>query len=179
MSGSRALALLLATAVSVAVAAGVDTLVRRAGAPSDAASGCQLAGGIRHVIYIQFDNVHLTRDEPNVPSDLEQMPHLFDFLKTNGTVVGQSHTPLVAHTAGDLLTSLTGLYPDQHGQPVSNSWRYLRPDGRLGTGNSFTYWTSKVYDTTSTSTDTTYNLVTAAGRNTPAPWVPFTRAGCD
>src|SRR2546422_6360176 len=140
MSGSGALALLLAAAVRVAVAAGVDTLVRRAGAPSDAASGCQLAGGIRHVISIQFDNVHLSRDEPNVPSDLEQMPHLFDFLKRNGTVLAATHTPLVAHTATDLLTSLTGLYPDQDGQPVSNSWRYFNPDGSLGTGNSFTYW---------------------------------------
>jgi len=25
---------------------------------------------------IQFDNVHLRRDDPNVPSDLEQMPNL-------------------------------------------------------------------------------------------------------
>jgi hypothetical protein len=30
--------------------------------------------GIKHVIYIQFDNVHFTRDNPNVPSDLEQVP---------------------------------------------------------------------------------------------------------
>jgi hypothetical protein len=26
---------------------------------------------IKHVIYIQFDNTHLRRDNPNVPSDLE------------------------------------------------------------------------------------------------------------
>ena len=39
------------------------------GSPRDS---CQLqsAGGqIHHVIYIQFDNVHLRRDNPNVPSD--------------------------------------------------------------------------------------------------------------
>src|SRR5207253_1007844 len=119
------------------------------------------------------------RDEPNVPSDLEQMPHLFDFLKRNGTVLAATHTPLVAHTATDLLTSLTGLYPDQDGQPVSNSWRYFNPDGSLGTGNSFTYWTSRVYADSPGPSDGTFNLVTSDGRNTPAPWVPFTRAGCD
>ena len=181
MGENRGLALLLAAALSVAVSTGVSALVRSGGGGTGPAAPapCQLAGGIRHVINIQFDNVHLSRDEPSVPSDLEQMPHLFDFLKKNGTVVGQSHTPLIAHTAGDLLTSLTGLYPDEHGQPVSNSWRYLKPDGSPGTGNSFTYWTSRVYDTASTSTDTTYNLVTSDGHNTPAPWVAFTRAGCD
>jgi len=34
------------------------------------------SGNIQHVIYIQFDNTHFTRDNPNVPSDLEQMPNL-------------------------------------------------------------------------------------------------------
>ena len=39
------------------------------------AGGCQLDqanGRIKHVVYLQFDNVHLRRDNPNVPSDLEQ-----------------------------------------------------------------------------------------------------------
>jgi hypothetical protein len=39
-----------------------------------ATSSCQLnspAGNIQHVISIQFDNTHFTRDNPNVPSDLE------------------------------------------------------------------------------------------------------------
>src|SRR5919199_6560618 len=44
------------------------------------ASGCTLANGIRHVIYIEFDNTHFMRDigrdgSTDVPSDLEQMPH--------------------------------------------------------------------------------------------------------
>ena len=38
-------------------------------------------GQIKHVINIVFDNVHFARDNPNVPSDLEQMPHLLNFLK--------------------------------------------------------------------------------------------------
>jgi hypothetical protein len=29
------------------------------------------------VISLVFDKVHLFRDNPNVPSDLELMPHLF------------------------------------------------------------------------------------------------------
>jgi len=33
-------------------------------------------GKIKHVIYVQFDNTHFVRDNPNVPSDLEQMPLL-------------------------------------------------------------------------------------------------------
>jgi peptidoglycan/LPS O-acetylase OafA/YrhL len=39
-----------------------------------AASSCHLnsaRGEIQHVIYIQFDNTHLRRDNPNVPADLE------------------------------------------------------------------------------------------------------------
>jgi hypothetical protein len=38
-------------------------------------------GRIEHVIYVQFDNVHFRRDNPNVPSDLEQMPNLLQFLE--------------------------------------------------------------------------------------------------
>jgi hypothetical protein len=40
-------------------------------------NACRLdsAGGrIKHVIQIIFDNVHFRRDNPNVPSDREQMP---------------------------------------------------------------------------------------------------------
>jgi hypothetical protein len=39
------------------------------------ATGCQLQsakGAIKHVIFVQFDNTHLTKDNPNVLSDLEQ-----------------------------------------------------------------------------------------------------------
>jgi len=42
---------------------------------------CRLANGIEHIVYLQFDNVHLRRDIPNVPSDLEQMPNLLNFLE--------------------------------------------------------------------------------------------------
>lgn len=72
--------------------------------------------------------MHFTRDNPNVPSDLEQMPHLLSFIEANGTLLTNHHTPLIAHMATDILTTLTGVYGDRHGVPVSNSYRYFKPD---------------------------------------------------
>src|SRR5262245_63726680 len=100
-------------------------------APQPSANGCQLNsdyGAIQHVIEIQFDNVHFTRDNPNVPSDLEQMPHLLNFIEANGVMLDNHHTPLISHTANDILTTLTGVYPDRHGVPVANSFRYSLPN---------------------------------------------------
>src|SRR3989440_4386159 len=146
-------------------------------------NACQLdsaQGNIKHVIYVQFDNTHFTRDNPNVPSDLEQMPNLLNFMTNNGTLLTNHHTPLIAHTATDILTSLTGVYGDRHGVPISNSFRYFNPNGTTNPGVSFAYWTSPLYDySTSTPTDTTYNMLAANGKNAPAPWVPYTRAGCN
>jgi hypothetical protein len=74
---------------------------------------CNLGNGIKHVVYIQFDNIHFTRDNPNVPSDLEQMPNLLNFLIGNGTFQTNHWTPLISHTAVDILTALTGVYGDR------------------------------------------------------------------
>jgi hypothetical protein len=146
-------------------------------------STCRLgtpAGTIQHVIYLQFDNVHFARDNPNVPSDLEQMPHLLNFLTANGTLLSQQHTPLIAHTGGDIVTVETGLYPDRQGLAVSNSYRYFTPAGPSRTGVAFTYWTSPVFDPgTTTPSDTSFNMLGPDGQNAPAPWVAFTRAGCN
>lgn len=149
-----------------------------------AASDCQLnsaKGAIQHVIQIQFDNTHFTRDNPNIPSDLEQMPHLLNFIKNNGVLLTNHHTPLISHTGTDILTTLTGVYGDRHGVPVSNSFRYFLPNGTSNTGVSFAYWTSPLFDPSfpNPPTDTQYNMLTADGKNAPAPWVPFTRAGCN
>ncbi len=150
---------------------------------STAAPGCRLNsahGQVQHVIYIQFDNTHFTRDNPNVPSDLEQMPNLLSFIEGNGVLLSNHHTPLISHTATDILTSFTGVYGDKMGVPVANSYRYFTPTGSSSVGVSFAYWTDPIFDpTTSTPTDTTYNMLTADGHNAPAPWVPYTRAGCD
>lgn len=148
-----------------------------------ASSTCRISAGDRdvsHVIYLQFDNVHLTRDNPNVPSDLQQMPHLLNFLKSNGVVDSNHHTPLIAHTGNDILTSLTGLYGSDHGQPVSNSYRYYNPNGTTNSASTFAYWTDGVADSSVPApSDTSYTMTTPSGRNTPAPWAAYTRAGCD
>jgi hypothetical protein len=129
-------------------------------------------GNIKHVIHIQFDNVHLRRDNPNVPSDLEQIPHLLDFMRDNGVVSGNHHTPLISHTATDILTILTGTYGDRMGVPVANSFGFFRPDGSVGFSSSFAYWTAL-------SGDGKPLMVDETGKTAPAPWVPFTKAGCD
>jgi hypothetical protein len=179
--------------LTVTLLAVVLGFVASPAAHAQAENGCQLKsakGNIQHVIYVQFDNTHFTRDNPNVPSDLEQMPNLLNFIENNGVLLTNHHTPLISHTATDILTSLTGVYGDRHGVPVSNSFRYFNPDGTLfhgpitrpvaNNGVSFAYWTDPIFDpTTMTPSDTTLNMLTASGKNTPAPWVPFTRAGCN
>lgn len=175
---ARALtASLLAFAVYGAGAIGGAT----AAPTSASAPSCNLDpanGRVKHVIEIQFDNVHFRRDNPNVPSDIEQIHSLYNFLVDNGTVLNNNHTPLIAHTADDILTTLTGVYPANHGQAVANTFNFYTPDGNSHTALSFAYWTdqTQAFDG---ATDGTYNLTTAAGKGVPAPWVPFTRAGCN
>lgn len=134
---------------------------------------------VEHIVYVQFDNVHLTRDNPNVPSDVEQMPNLLNFLKDEGTLITHEHTPLIAHTADDILTSLTGVYPDRQGQAVANAYGFFLTTQSAtsfdGFESSFQYWT----DIVNSKTDPTFNMLTADGQNAPAPWVPYTRAGFD
>ena len=174
---------ILATLFWLLLSAGAGSRAEAAPPP------CQLGNGIKHVINIVFDNVHFFRDNPNVPSDLEQMPALLSFLESNGVVFSNSHTPMIAHTADDSLTIYTGLYGDRHGQPVTNSYNTYNADGSTDTATSFAYWTSPVADTKSTPTaghDATPTMSYSpsvpakgpAGAATPAPWVPFTRAGC-
>ena len=60
-------------------------------ASESASAACQLnypGGQITRVVYITFDNLHLRRDNPNVPSDLKQMPNLLNFILNNGTISG-------------------------------------------------------------------------------------------
>jgi hypothetical protein len=153
---------------------------------------CDLGNGIEHVVSITFDNVHFFRDNPNVPSDLEQMPTLNDFIQDNGVMLSNNHTPLIAHTAEDSLAIYTGLYGDRHGMPISNSYRTWNANGTLNFGNgpfqgagSFLYWTDPNNDG---GKDTKHAMIysdsvpasaTTTDVATPAPWVPWTRAGCD
>ena len=144
-------------------------------ASQTASARCQFnspGGQVKRVINIVFDNVHLRRDNPDVPSDLEQMPTLLNFIQNNGTISGNHHTPLISHTATDILTAQTGVYGDRMGIPVSNSYGFFRPDGSVGFNSSFLYWTAL-------SGDGKPQMLNELGKTAPAPWVPFTRAGCD
>jgi len=174
----RSLARVLALALLPASVAGITAVSVSADPPAASAAGCQLSGPVKHVIYLVFDNTHFMRDNPSVPSDLEQMPHLLNFLTSNGTLLTNDHTILISHTAGGILSSLTGLYPDRQGINVSNSYFYFPPSKIPAFSSAFKYWTDLVDDTTGAN-DPLPNMVFDGQKNTPAPWVPFTRAGCN
>jgi hypothetical protein len=130
---------------------------------------------IQHVVYIQFDNVHFRQDVPNVPSDLEQMSNLRNFLVDNGTVLTDHHTPLISHTSVDILTTLTGVYGEKMGAPIGNSLAFFTAKGTASFPSTFEYWTDPL-ETTPVPIPV---MVDLQGKIHPAPWVPFTRAGCD
>ncbi len=191
VGGAAALAGALCIAGSAAP--GLASAARPVSAGGQSAS-CHLTNGIKHIVQIGFDNIHFFRDNPNVPSDLEMMPNLLHFIEDNGTFLTNSHTPLIAHTGDDLLTTATGLYGDRHGNGIANSYQTYNPDGTTDPATTFTYWTDPIYDTASTPTaghDTNPNLVysptppatshppVTPDTVTPAPWVPYTRAGCN
>ncbi len=185
----------LASALCVAgsTSAGLAAAVRTAAPRHDPGNSCHLGNGVKHVVQIGFDNVHFFRDNPNVPSDLQMMPNLLNFFTGNGTFLSNNHTPLIAHTADDLLTTATGLYGDRHGMPISNSYQAYNADGTTDSAGSFAYWTDPVFDTAahpnpghdvnpsmvfSPTPPATTSPAPSPGKVTPAPWVPFTRAGC-
>jgi hypothetical protein len=173
LAGKASLLFAVATAL---VSGGGQAWARE---PGEGARSCRLRSEgreIKHIIYLQFDNVHLRRDNPNVPSDLEQIPSLYNFLRDNGTVLEKHYTVLISHTTGGITSSLTGLYPDRMGITVSNSYDYYNPSTGIPTFTSgFKYWTAAV----ASPVDKMPNMVTTGGKNTPAPWVVYTRAGCD
>jgi hypothetical protein len=150
-------------------------LVFFGGVSQSAMAACQLnspGGQVKHVVNIVFDNVHFRRDNPNVPSDLEQMPNLLNFIEQNGVISGNHHTPLISHTATDLLTVQTGVYGDRMGIPVANAYGFFKPDGSVGFTSSFLYWTALAGDGKP-------QMLNENGKTMPAPWVPYTRAGCN
>jgi hypothetical protein len=152
-----------------------------AGGYSSAQAACQLtqSGKIKHIVYLQFDNVHLRRDNPNVPSDLEQVPNLLNFLEQQGTLLTNHHTPLISHTSVDIVTSLTGVYGEKFGWGVGNSFGFFDPNGAAHFASSFAYWTDVVNEGTAANPINVPQMVDQRGKVHPAPWVPFTRAGCD
>jgi hypothetical protein len=194
-AAASAAALVSALCIVGAATPGAASAIRPAAVQHQSASSrCQLGNGIKHVVQIGFDNIHFFRDNPDVPSDLQMMPNLLDFFEHNGTFLSNDHTPLIAHTGDDLLTTATGLYGDRQGMPVSNSYQAYNADGTTDPAGSFAYWTDPVFDTAahpnaghdvnpsmvySPTPPATASPATAPDTTTPAPWVPFTRAGCD
>jgi hypothetical protein len=175
------LALLLTVVAAVTAASVASAKNPKGGAVAAPGGTCQISGPtgkVQHVIYLQFDNTHFMRDRANVASDLEQMPHLLNFVKQNGTLFTNDHTILISHTAGGILSTLTGLYPDRHGVGVSNSYFYFPPSKIPALSSAFKYWTDLVDDSTGVN-DPLPNMVTDGQKTTPAPWVAYTRAGCD
>jgi len=176
----------VALTLGVTAAATTGTAARASlGAGTSSHAGCTLGpnGSIKHVIYLQFDNVHYTRDNPNVPSDLQQLPNLLHFITGNGTMITHEHTPLIAHTADDIVTSESGLYGAEQGIPIANEYRYYTPSGSTDTAGSFAAWNDPIvdYDTSNSKPvgDHSPTMVGPNGKMAPAPWVPYTRAGCN
>src|SRR5260370_7106056 len=100
------------------------------------------------------------------------MPTLYNFLKDNGTLGSNSHRVLISHTAAGIISTLTGVYPDRTGTGLSNIFNYYQPDGIAPFISTFGYWTNIIPDSAPL-------MVDEEGKIAPAPWVPFTRAGCD
>src|ERR1700760_818440 len=152
-----------------------------AAAPVQASCHLPSPGGqIKRVVFIIFDNVHLRRDNPNVPSDLEQIPSLLNFMQGKGVVSGNHHTPLISHTADDIITGLTGVYGDRHGSPISNSFGIYKKDNSSAVfQTSFVYWTTTTAQSHPEAGENLPVLLNENGKNAAAPWPVFTRAGCD
>jgi len=107
------------------------------------------------------------------------MPALLNFIEQNGVLSTNQKTPLISHTADDIITSITGVYGDQQGVPVANDYGYFF-NGTVNFQSSFAYWTDRLNPLGSPNgTDMTYNMITSQGLNAPAPWVSYTRAGCN
>ena len=96
-------------------------------------------------------------------------------------MLSNNHTPLIGHTANDLTTNFTGLYGDRQGMGVANDYYAFTPSGGVTPERSvFSYWTGQGadsypqmdYSATVPPTDPT-------NATPPAPWVSYTRAGCD
>ncbi|MBO0729391.1 MAG: hypothetical protein J2P57_09045 [Acidimicrobiaceae bacterium] len=171
LGGMAAAGVLQSTAAPAAAAPGTPTI----------STGCNLGNGVKHVIEITFDNVHVFRDNPNVLSDIEQMPALMNFMTSQGTLFTNDHTPLIAHTADDIMTNLTGLYGDRQGIPIANSYEVYQPSGQVVSKSAFAYWTG-TYGVDAYPNQPYSPVVPATGqppKTVPAPWVPFTRAGCN
>jgi len=180
----------LASVVLVPLSATVTGASATPPAPAAIASESSCTFGnpnVHHVIQITFDNVHFNRDNPNVLSDMEQLPALKNFIENDGTLLSNSHTPLIAHTGNDTITDYTGLYGDRNGIGVSNDYGlYSGPPATPPAANaseygSFNYWTAPSPSGNGSPAQPYSATSPASGGTTspPAPWATFANNGCD
>lgn len=109
------------------------------------------------------------------------MPNPLNSFKDKGTLDAGDHTVLISHTANDILTTETGLYSDDDGVFVGNSFGVFSNtmSGAVGEfPSSFFYWTDTVNSINPATNNNTCALTTPSVQNVPAPWVLFVRAGC-
>src|SRR2546422_347209 len=83
-----------------------------------------------------------------------------------GTLVGSS--AIVASVLAGAATFGAPIVAAKNAPPPST--------GGFSFPSSFGYWTDPV---SASNTPTVPNMITPTGANAPAPWVPFTRSGCD
>ena len=124
------------------------------------------------------------------------MPHLLNFIKDNGTLDTNDHTVLISHTGGGILELADrASIPTGTGRPSRTAYGYFRPrrlgrllvhvqvlDGqhrRRQPGEQPADAVRRTRTTTWSTTTRRRSAARGAVRNAPAPWVPYTRAGCD
>ena len=182
---------------NLAVAAGVAAVIsgpgRRAARPGATDSGeddrrtcdqrvlarCEREPGQARRLHPVRQHASDAATSQNVPSDLEQMPAQRRIAgQTNGTLNSNDHTILISHTAGGIVSRLTYLPGPQRDQTSPTTIRWFKPDGSIDPRpprpRSPTGPTRPTSDL-----DPLPNMITDGQKNTPAPWVPYTRAGCD
>ena len=109
------------------------------------------------------------------------MPALQGFLtRQRDAAVERPHGPDLAHRGRDRSTE-TGLYPDRDGLTVTNSYEFFDQARCVAAASATSARRSSTGPTRPTPrpANPLPTLITAGQRNTPAPWVAFTRAGCD
>ena len=179
--------------LALVAASGVAALASEpTAAAAPPSSACQLGNGVKHVISLVFDNVHFFRDNPNVPSDLEQMPHLLNFLEVERHgAVQRAHAADRAHRRrqpDDLHRPVRRpARPAGDATPTRPTTRTARPTRRprSPTGRARSSTPRQPADGRPRHARRRWPTrrhrpghAGATDRQTPAPWVPFTRAGC-
>jgi len=133
-------------------------------------------GAIQHIIYVQFDNTHFRRDNPNVPR-ISADASLAQLHYGNGVLM-RTTTPCDLAYRDGYLTSAHGVYRTEWGSPcrklplLSDRWHDPnRPSRRL--------WTAPLFAPGRQHTDTTPEMINENGKVARRHGCHSRRAGCD